>query len=768
MALDESLPEVVRVPTGAGKTEAAVLGWLWRRRFADQSMRAATPRRLVYCLPMRVLVEQTVERCATMLARLGLDEDVRVHKLMGGAVARDWIDRPEDDAILVGTLDQLLSRALMRGYGVSRWAWPIHFALLHNDALWVIDEAQLFGEALSTSSQLDGLRTRLPPGPLPSQSLWMSATVDPAWIETVDRPPPERLIALDDDDRRGPLASRLQAVKRLEETSALTAETLLEAHRPGALTLAVLNTVARARELHRRLARAKGRRADLVLLHSRFRPPDRARALGALLADVPEDGRIVVSTQVVEAGVDVSAATLLTEAAPWANLVQRFGRANRYGELAEGARVIWAEPEKPGPYEVDQVARAAALLRELEGSSVGPADLEALDAPIDAPPRRHVLRRRDFLGLFDTAPDLAGLDLDIGRFVRDVDELSVSLAWRELLEGRPREAEPELHRDELCPVALGEMREAIVKEGKAAHGRAVYRYDPIGADARESVSWTRVRAGDVRPGDRLLVDIAFGRYTPGSGFDPASKVPVVPVGVEVATLPESAGADPRSQGAWLSLRSHTEGVCEELEALLASFPELEPGEVASLRVAARLHDWGKAHEVFQSAMRGDGTGVPAELDGTLLAKRVGRADRYRRPGFRHELASTLAYLDGPGADALAAYLIASHHGRVRLGGRSLPTERWPDRSETAFMLGCWQGDVLPEADLGESAARPARALDLAPMELGSDEGLTYTDMALGVLERLGPVRLAFLEAILRTADTRRSAAEAPEPEPGRA
>jgi len=42
--------------------------------------------------------------------------------------------------ILVGTQDMLLSRALMRGYGISRYLWPLHFALLHNDCLWVFDE----------------------------------------------------------------------------------------------------------------------------------------------------------------------------------------------------------------------------------------------------------------------------------------------------------------------------------------------------------------------------------------------------------------------------------------------------------------------------------------------------------------------------------------------------------------------------------------------------------------------------------------------------
>jgi len=57
-ACGEQLPELVHVPTGLGKTAMAVLGWLWRRQFQpDETKRKSTPRRLVYCLPMRVLVE---------------------------------------------------------------------------------------------------------------------------------------------------------------------------------------------------------------------------------------------------------------------------------------------------------------------------------------------------------------------------------------------------------------------------------------------------------------------------------------------------------------------------------------------------------------------------------------------------------------------------------------------------------------------------------------------------------------------------------------
>lgn len=63
---------LVNVPTGLGKTAMAVVGWLWRRFGGDGSLRDQTPRRLVYCLPMRVLVEQTRDCALDWLDATGL------------------------------------------------------------------------------------------------------------------------------------------------------------------------------------------------------------------------------------------------------------------------------------------------------------------------------------------------------------------------------------------------------------------------------------------------------------------------------------------------------------------------------------------------------------------------------------------------------------------------------------------------------------------------------------------------------------------------
>lgn len=101
-----------------GKTVAAVLPWLYRR--LDRRLVSAperTPRRLVYVLPLHSLAEQTFVRVGEWLDRLGCAEEVGLH-LLAGESARDgvWRRHPERVAILVGTVDMLLSRALMRGF----------------------------------------------------------------------------------------------------------------------------------------------------------------------------------------------------------------------------------------------------------------------------------------------------------------------------------------------------------------------------------------------------------------------------------------------------------------------------------------------------------------------------------------------------------------------------------------------------------------------------------------------------------------------------
>jgi CRISPR-associated endonuclease/helicase Cas3 len=771
---EEGLPELLKVPTGTGKTLAATLPWLYRRCFhTDLEVRVATPRWLVYVLPMRVLVDQTRDVIREWLTRLGLDSEMKVHVVMGGAGRAEslWREFPERDAIFVGTLDMLVSRALNRGYGATRFVWPIDFGLFNNGCQWVFDEVQLMGPALPTSRQLEGLRRKLGTA-LPCRSMWMSATVDERMMRTVDLPEVGESIELTGEDRGAGLGTRLEARKTIHELApdpgsyeASLAASLAERHQPGTLSIAVLNTVKRAVDLSRKLAGITD--AEVILVHSRFRPPERATQIDAALTP-PEPGgpgKIVISTQVLEAGVDISATTLFTEAAPWPSVVQRAGRCNRDGKVP-GAVLLWAKPPKPGPYLEADIEASAAELVGLEGTSITSEELGQRQVPTTAE-LHAVLRRRDLIELFDTTPDLSGNDIDVARFIRLGDDLDVEVAWREVADGGPDATEPLPGSDERCRVPVGEIRKLLKSK------RPVWRHDHI------DEQWVRLDGRDLRPGLVLILQAGQGGYDPGVGWAPASRAPVsviqVPEDLPAAEGDVDAGGDPStfSPRRWISLERHLADVEGAVKTLIDSLAPhgLSPDHLEAVAVAGRLHDIGKAHEAFQDMLEASAGSEKELQDGEAVGRPWAKSPgtkwvRNERRYFRHELASALALLsDGtldnvPERD-LVLYLVASHHGRVRLGLRSLPGERPPPGEPNRLVaLGVWDGDELPEIGYPGGRLSPV-SLDLSVMNLGdsADGRPSWSHRTLKLRDRadLGPFRLGLMEAMVRLADWRASA-----------
>ncbi|WP_194895660.1 hypothetical protein [Catenulispora pinisilvae] len=113
----EGLPAELRIPIGADTTATAVLPWLFRRLVCAPE---STPRRLVYVLPAHSLPEQAFARIGGWLDGLGRAGEVGVHLLAGAVRDGGWLRHPERTAILVGTHDLLLSRAVT-SCARSRW-----------------------------------------------------------------------------------------------------------------------------------------------------------------------------------------------------------------------------------------------------------------------------------------------------------------------------------------------------------------------------------------------------------------------------------------------------------------------------------------------------------------------------------------------------------------------------------------------------------------------------------------------------------------------
>jgi len=284
---------------------------------------------------MRTLVRQTFERLDRYFKVLSGSQgnEARVYQLMGGDIEDEWARSPDKPWVLVGTQDQLLSRALNRGYAMSRFEWPVHFGLLNQDCRWIIDEVQLMGPGLWTTAQLDWMRQKRFASIAPCRTSWMSATLGIGYLATTDR----RRDKLDvvtlfdpklDADKNAELQRR-RAAKRpidwFEPTKDRTplheqlAYAVAEKHVKGTLSLVVCNTVEMAQRVFLALPDC-----PKVLLTSRFRREDRDahehqllafEAMGGSTCSAPENRRTCFSWRSARAVV----ATCFSDAGSWAN-----------------------------------------------------------------------------------------------------------------------------------------------------------------------------------------------------------------------------------------------------------------------------------------------------------------------------------------------------------------------------------------------------------------------------------------------------------------
>jgi CRISPR-associated endonuclease/helicase Cas3 len=588
------------------------------------------------------------------------------------------------------------------------------------------------GDGLATSTQLAAFRQQFRTFNT-CPTIWMSATIAPNMLQTVDMPgAPDTFELLDDDFAREELNRRLTAPKHLEEaqadcgTAQGLARFLSERHCPGTQTIAVLNTVARARELFDQLRKLIGNDTPCHLLHSRFRPFEKQRWADLFKSDIPGEGRILIATQVIEAGVDISSSLLITDLAPWSSMVQRFGRCNRAGEF-DAARIFWIDQRpKVEPYEADELEKASEIVKSLKSAS--PCDLPE-HAPYYKP--IHVLRKQDLIDLFDTTPDLSGYDLDVSRFIRSEQDRDVLLAWRS---SEPVTKDDAPGRDELCSAPIHEVKTFIQK-------KSAWTWNALAGE------WSRASADTLRPGTLLVLLAKDGGYDATRGLDLKSTRVVTPV-LLAAASEEGNDDDQRTFLHYTQkLVAHSREVQVMMQVLLDALGLPEYRE--ELLIAALHHDWGKAHPVFQATVNPDGRGA-------LLAKSETQR-RHARKRFRHELASALALLQTRAPD-LAAYLVASHHGKVRLSIRAMPDEDKPEEAGMKFARGIHDGDELPEVQLGD-AVEPALRLDLEPMLLGASPSgePSWMERMLTLRDKIGVFRLAFLEALIVAADCRASA-----------
>ena len=341
--LTEGKSLILRAPTGSGKTWATVVPFIYScltgGKFAD---------RLIYALPLRALASNLHETTNAKLKTL--DE-------FQGRVCRSAKNRRyrSDDPFYLGlqmggqqqdpffegdvtftTIDQLLSAYLFAPVSLPGRIGNIGAGALIGSFL-VFDEVHLLDPQRSLATTIEML-VRLKGL---AQFVLMTATMPDSVMQWLENKLDAKAVSLSPEEALQ-LPSHANKQRRFEwRSSPLTSDDIVDEHQDR--TIAIVNTVGRAQELFRQVCEKVATLSvspQIFLLHSRFFRKDREHwesKLGEYFGpDATKGNAILISTQVVEAGIDISGDVLLSELAPLNSLLQRAGRVARYPNRNSG------------------------------------------------------------------------------------------------------------------------------------------------------------------------------------------------------------------------------------------------------------------------------------------------------------------------------------------------------------------------------------------------------------------------------------------------
>lgn len=358
-----NLPPALDLPTGLGKTSVMAV-WL-----AATIMGAPLPKRLVYVVDRRTVVDQATDEADKLKARAeaaGLLADLPISTLRGQHLDnRRWMEDPAAPAIIIGTIDMIGSRLLFQGYGVSTGLRPFQAGLIGADTLLVLDEAHLCPPFQALLEQVEkgdgwkpvGTETGLVP---PFRLMSLSATgkhADNAFtLEAEDQGDEfvrERLTAAKH-------LTILPATGKLDEQLVRQARDLADGL--GGRIAIFCNSREMAQKVVEELKDKKAKRPDgsVVLLAGARRVKEREQARTELvvagflpanedndMAPLP-DPTFLVATAAGEVGIDLDADHAVMDLVSAERMIQRLGRVNRKGgaDRVAQVRVIDAAPDK--------------------------------------------------------------------------------------------------------------------------------------------------------------------------------------------------------------------------------------------------------------------------------------------------------------------------------------------------------------------------------------------------------------------------------------
>ncbi len=361
------------VPTGLGKTSVIAIWLLALAHHAQNGSLDGFPRRLVYVVNRRTVVDQAtreVERLrdaltgkpklkpvADALRALSIQPEgqpLAISTLRGQfADNAEWRNDPARPAVIVGTVDMVGSRLLFSGYGCGFKSKPLHAGFLGQDVLFIHDEAHL---ELPFQTLVMGIRAEQERCREFGVFHVMELTATSRANQTGESP------IFTEEDLNDPIVIKrckaskslsLQPVEEKKKLSDKVAELALKHEKSGQAILVFLHELADLEKVRRKLESTKqqvqvltgtlrGLERDKLAkedqIFARFMPKPEVK---------PKPGTVyLVCTSAGEVGVDISADHMVCDLTPFDSMAQRLGRVNRFGDGAASVDVVHVASKK--------------------------------------------------------------------------------------------------------------------------------------------------------------------------------------------------------------------------------------------------------------------------------------------------------------------------------------------------------------------------------------------------------------------------------------
>ncbi|MCO6488642.1 MAG: CRISPR-associated helicase Cas3' [Phaeodactylibacter sp.] len=344
---------ILKAPTGWGKT------------FAVTS--ALEEGHAIYSLPLRVLVDSLAKDVAegTFPKRVAVQHGARKeHTFLDKG---QDLDNPID--LIFTTLDQSLSAFLGIPIGVGYRQGNILPAVIDASHL-IFDEFHLLEPQRSMSTALYAIKQSQ------QNCIILTATLSSTMLEFLEAElsdsPAGKAHGVEVIIGERPFVNP----KEIRQGAGFDN---IENLPLGEKTIIIRNRIEWAKTTAR-LLRDSGQDVEVHLLHSELLPDDRTkiekRAKDIFRKDAPRSGKkqVLVATQVVEAGIDISCDVMHIDLCPPASLIQRVGRSARY--QGESATIYWHDVEEgnysPYAYAKDDINKLRALLQENDRRQLDP------------------------------------------------------------------------------------------------------------------------------------------------------------------------------------------------------------------------------------------------------------------------------------------------------------------------------------------------------------------------------------------------------------